>query len=281
MKDEFSDRHQAIRMRLAGQSVEEICQTLERSREWFHLWWRRYQGLGTAGLYDLTSARHQPPHISPELERTIVNIRQRLASPLHAHRRYGLIGAGAIQAELQELHIRPLPCTHTIERVLERNGKTMPRVRLAPPLSEHVYPGPQAHNSNQLHEVDLVGPIYLKGQRQRYYIYVCKDVFDGAVYLKLGRSRPMEAILNFLGDAWKSLGRPDQIQLDNAREYPRLGTRRAVPGASNPALFAFRDRAGVYPTGPTPVQRQRGKFQRILPTTLAPTTFYPGHGAST
>ena len=28
MKDEFSDRHQAIKMRLAGQSVEVICQTM-------------------------------------------------------------------------------------------------------------------------------------------------------------------------------------------------------------------------------------------------------------
>ncbi|MGA7606824.1 MAG: hypothetical protein WCA79_12965 [Anaerolineales bacterium] len=37
--------------------------------------------------------------------------------------------------------------------------------------------------------------------------------------LKLGRSRHMEAILNFLGDSWKSLGRPDQVQMDNAREY--------------------------------------------------------------
>jgi len=219
MNDEFSDRHQAIKLRLAGQSVETICGTLGRSREWFHSWWRRYQALGAAGLYDLTRARHQPPHISPDLERTILNIRQRLESPLHTHTRYGLIGAGAIQAELQELHIRPLPCPRTIERVLERNGKTMPRVRLARLLSEYVYPGPQAHDSNQLHQVDLVGPIYLKGQRQRYYIYVCKDVFDSAVCLELGRSRHMEAILNFLGDCWKSLGRPDQVQFDNAREY--------------------------------------------------------------
>ena len=146
MNDEFSDRHQAIRMRLAGQSVEEICQTLKRSREWFHTWWRRYLALGAVGLYDLTSARHQPPHISPDLERTILNIRERLESPLHAHTRYGLIGAGAIQAELQDLHIRPLPSPRTIERVLERNGKTLPRVHLAPSLSEHSYPGPQAHD---------------------------------------------------------------------------------------------------------------------------------------
>jgi transposase InsO family protein len=223
MKDEFTDRHQAIRLRLAGQSVAAICQALGRSHEWFHLWWRRYQRLGAAGLFDLTRARHQPPHIAPELERTIISIRQRLESPLHPHTRYGLIGASAILSELKALQIRPLPCLRTIERVLERNGLTMPRVRLARLLPEHVYPAPQAHDSNQLHQVDLVGPIYLKGSRQRYYIFVCKDVFDGAVCLKLSRSRQMEAVLAFLGDCWKSLGRPAQIQFDNAREFVGWG----------------------------------------------------------
>ena len=202
MKDEFSDRHHAIKLRLAGQTVEVICKTLGRSRDWFHLWWRRYQTMGVEGLYDLTRARHQPPHISPELERTILNIRRRLESPLHAHTRYGLIGANAIQSELKDLRIEPLPCVRTIERVLERNGVTMPRVQLAKFLPEHVYPTPQVHASNQLHEVDLVGPIYLKGQNQRYYIFICKDVFDGSVHLQLGRSREMEAVLDFLGDCW-------------------------------------------------------------------------------
>jgi len=219
MKDEFSDRHQAIRLRLAGQAVEAICHALGRSREGFHTWWRRYQALGVGGLFDLTRARHQPPHISPELERTIINIRRRLESPLHPQTRYGLIGASAILAELKALHVRPLPCLRTIERVLERHGLTMPRVRLARLLPEHVYPAPQAPDSNQLHQVDLVGPIYLKGQRQRYYIFVCRDVFDGAVCLKLSRSRQMEAVLDFLGNCWKSLGRPAQVQFDNAREF--------------------------------------------------------------
>lgn len=223
MKDEFSDRHQAIRWRLAGQTVEAICRTLGRSHEWFHTWWRRYRALGATGLFDLTHARHQPPHIAPDLERTIINIRQRLESPLHPQTRYGLVGASTILAELQALHLRPLPCLRTIERVLERNGLTLPRVRLARLLPEHVYPAPQAHDSNQLHQVDLVGPIYLKGQRQRYYIFVAKDVFDGAVCLKLSRSRQMDAVLDFLGDCWKSLGRPAQVQFDNAREFVGWG----------------------------------------------------------
>ncbi len=155
MKDEFSDRHQAIKLRLAGHPVEYICRTLGRSREWFHTWWRRYQAMGVAGLFDLTRANHQPPRIAPDLERTILSVRRRLESQVHPQTRYSLIGASAILAELKALHIRPLPCERTIERVLQRNGLTLPRVRLARYLPSHVYPTPPAQASNQLHQVDL------------------------------------------------------------------------------------------------------------------------------
>jgi putative transposase len=219
MKDEFSDRHQAIRLRLAGQPVEDICQILGRSRVWFHIWWRRYEALGVTGLFDLTRATHQPPRIAPDLERTVLNIRRRLESQVHPQTRYSLIGASAILGELQALHVRPLPCERTIERLLARNGLTVPRVRLARFVAPHTYPAPLAQVSNQLHQVDLVGPLYLKGQRQRYYIFVCRDAFDGGVGPKLGRSRQMEAVLDFLGDCWKGLGRPQQIQFDTAREF--------------------------------------------------------------
>jgi transposase InsO family protein len=175
--------------------------------------------MGTAGLYDLTRARQRTALISPEMERTILTIRKRLESTYHPQTRYALIGASAIQAELKALNIRTVPCARTIERVLQRNGVTLPRVRLARFLPTHVYPAPQAPDSNHLHQVDLVGPIYLKGQKPRYYIFVCKDVFDGAVCLKLGRSRKIEAVLEFLGECWKILGRPKQVQFDNAREY--------------------------------------------------------------
>ena len=223
MKDEFTDRHQAIKLRLADRSVEDICQALGRSRDWFHTWWRRYQAMGVVGLYDLTRANHQPPRISPDLERSILSIRRRLESQQHPQTRYSLIGASAILGELTALHMLPLPCERTIERVLARNGVTTPRVRLARFLPKQVYPAPQAQRSNQLHLLDLVGPIYLKGKRQRHYIYVCRDAFDGAVCLKLSRSRHMEAVLVFLGECWKTLGRPEQLQFDNAREFVGWG----------------------------------------------------------
>lgn len=223
MKDELFDRQQAIRLRLAGHAVEQLCQLLGRSRAWFHFWWRRYRTLGPDGLYDLTRPQAHALRIAPELERTILTIRQRLESRTHPGTRYQLIGASAILAELTELHLRPLPCTRTIERVLHRHGVTVPRLRLAQFLPGQLYPTPEAHESNDLHQVDIVGPCYLKGQRQRYYIFVCKDVFDGAVCLKLGRARTMDAILTFLGECWKTLGCPRQVQFDNAREFVGWG----------------------------------------------------------
>jgi transposase InsO family protein len=224
MNNELTDRQQAIKLRLTGQSVKGICRVLGRSPAWFHIWWRRYRASGPNGLFDQTRANVQPRRITPELERTILNIRQRLTSQVHPGTRYSLIGASSILAELQALHIRPLPSARTIERVLERNGVTVPRVRLASYLPRSTYPKPQATTSNQLHQVDAVGPIYLKGKAQRYYIFVCKDVYDGAVCLRIYRSRKMDVILDFLGECWKSLGLPAQVQFDNAREVVGWGT---------------------------------------------------------
>jgi hypothetical protein len=223
MDTELPDRQQAIKLRLAGQSVEDICQLLGRAPSWFHFWWRRYRALGPNGLFDLTRANVQPRRIAPDLERAILTIRQRLASQVHPGTRYSLIGASAILAELQALHIRLLPSVRTIERVLERNGITVPKVRLAPYLPKATYPTPQVDDSNQLHQIDSVGPIYLKGNRQRYYILVGRDAYDGAVCLRIYRSRKMDVILAFLGECWKNLGIPAQIQCDNAREVVGWG----------------------------------------------------------
>jgi transposase InsO family protein len=224
MKDEFTARQRAITLRLAGRPVKDICQALGRSPFWVHKWWRRYLECGAEGLYDLTRANHHvAQRIPPELERTILSIRRRLQAHATPATRYSLVGASAILAELKALNVRPLPSARTVERVLQRNGLTLPRVRLAPLLPRQAYPGPQARASNQLHEVDLVGPVYLKGRSHRYYIWVCKDAFDGAVCLGLAYSRRMDEVLAFLGDCWKTLGRPAQVQFDNARELSGWG----------------------------------------------------------
>jgi putative transposase len=224
MKDELTARQRAIHLRLAGHSVQYICSVLGRGKAWFCKWWGRYLQAGPEGLYDLTRANHHvAQRIPPELERAILSVRRRLQAHASPATRYRLIGATAIRAELNALGVQPLPCERTIERVLQRNGLTAPRVRLAPLLPRQDYPGPQARASNELHEVDLVGPIYLQGSGHRYYIWVGKDAFDGAVCLRLAESRRMDEVLWFLGECWKDLGRPEQVQLDNARELAGWG----------------------------------------------------------
>jgi transposase InsO family protein len=219
MNDDFTARQAAISLHLAGRPVKHIGSALGRCEAWFHKWWRRYLEAGPEGLYDLTRANHQvTQRIPPELERAILSVRRRLQAHASPATRYSLVGTTAILAELKALNIRPLPSPRTIERVLQRNGLTLPKVRLVPPLPRQEYPGPQARASNQLHEVDLVGPVYLKGSGHRYYIWVGKDAFDGAICLRLAYSRRMDEVLGFLGECWKDLGRPAQVRLDNARE---------------------------------------------------------------
>jgi putative transposase len=226
MSDEFAARQRAISLRLTGRPVPQICSALGRTEAWFHKWWRRYLESGVDGLFDRTRARHAAPRIPPELERAILALRRRLQAHAEPATRYSLIGAAAIRAELKGLDIRPLPSPRTVERLLQRHGLTAPRERLPWLLPRQAYPAPSAQRSNQLHEVDPVGPIYLKGQKRRYSILVCKDAFDGAVCLRLASSRRMEEVLTFLGECWKSLGLPEQVQFDNAREVTGWG-----PGA--------------------------------------------------
>jgi hypothetical protein len=73
------------------------------------------------------------------------------------------------------LGFEPVPALRTIERILQRAHLTSPRIRLAWRLPRTEYPGPHAVESNQVRQVDLVGPRYLTGDKTKYYFYICKD----------------------------------------------------------------------------------------------------------
>jgi len=224
MQDELSVRRTAIRLRLAGESVESICRTLKRSRTWLHKWWQRYLESGPEGLYDLTRGNGQvvnrtPPHI----ERAVISIRRRLSARATPQTRYSQIGAAQIRAELETLGYTPLPGLRTINRIIARAGLSCPPLRLTQRIARNEYPGPQARDSNQVHQVDVVGPRYLKGSSTRYYFLVCKDIFDQSIYIEFVDSRKMDLVLDFLVHAWQYLGLPEKVQFDNAREFCGFG----------------------------------------------------------
>jgi len=224
MRNEFSDRQQAIRMRLAGDSVPLICQALRRSATWVNKWWQRYLTAGGDGLYDLSRARHTVVNRTPaHLERAVLAIRRRLTARATPQTRYALLGAPTIVQEIKNLGFTPVPTLRTIERILQRAHLTSPRLRLARRLPQTEYPGPHAEDSNQVHQVDLVGPRYLSGDKTKYYFYICKDAFDQSVYAEFHAGNAMAQVLPFLVHAWQHLGLPQQVQFDNGRQFYGAG----------------------------------------------------------
>jgi len=220
LKDEVFRRQEAIRRRLAGESVVQLCAALQRSPSWFQKWWQRYLQEGAQGLYDRS---HAPFCVAnrtdPTLQKAVVQIRQRLQDRQSAEGCYSLIGAPTISWELEQLGYRPLPALRTLEGILQREGLTHPRQRLemAPPLK--AYPGPKATDSNQVHQLDFVGPRYLEGQSTKFYYLVLKDRFDQAAYIQVSTNRRAQTVVEGLVQAWKVLGVPKLVQMDNGWEF--------------------------------------------------------------
>ena len=224
MRNEFSDRQQAIRLRLAGETLTTIRHTLQRSNAWVRKWWQRYRDSGGEGLYDLSRANVSVVNRTPmHIERAVLGIRRRLAAHATPQTRYAFIGAATIQEELKALGYTAIPTLRTIERILQRHNLTSPPLRLARRLPRSAYPGPQAHDTNQVHQVDLVGPRYLSGRKTKYYFYVCKDAFDQAVYVEFHPGNDMDQVLVFLIHAWQRLGLPQSVQFDNGRQFYSAG----------------------------------------------------------
>ncbi len=217
MSQELSLRQQAIRWKQAGRSVSWICQHLERSREWLYKWWHRYLAEGGSGLRDRSHApKNNPQSWSNEIRQAILNIRDRLVRRRGPRERYRLAGAPTIRHELACLGYEPLPSLRTIVRILQRAGRTSPAFRPQPCVSSGTYPAVHLTHSNQMHQIDLIGPRYLRGLRQQWYFLVYRDVYDGAVFVEFQPKPRLETVLAFGVRAWQKLGLPETLQVDNS-----------------------------------------------------------------
>jgi transposase-like protein len=220
MSAELSLRQRAMRLKLAGWAVTLICQTLGRGRDWFYKWWERYQAEGASGLRDRSHApKVSRRAMSDELRQAVLKLRDRLMRRHGPRERYRLAGAPTIRQELECLGYAPLPSLRTIERVLQAAGRTSPAFRLQPQVASSDYPHWRLTHSNQRHQLDLIGPRYLKGSRRQWYFLVYRDVYDHAVYVEFQPKPKMETVLMFAVHAWQRLGLPDVLQVDNGELF--------------------------------------------------------------
>lgn len=217
----YAQRVVAIKRYLAGEQPSVIYATLGHNATWFFKWKLRYELYGLEGLKDLPkSPHHQAAQIPDTLETVIVNIRKCREKRDREDTKYALIGAQAIQKELNELGYDP-PCVKTIHNVLVRHGLITP---VPPPQTvreviDRHYPAFNITRPGQLHQVDLVGPRYLSDSSQTYYFYNLRDACSRRIAVEVGKNHQAQTIVNALIRIWQRMGQPDILQHDNALEF--------------------------------------------------------------
>jgi hypothetical protein len=184
--------------------------------------WRVRARSGKAQWYrDESHAPHRPAHkCDAQWEDRVVATRQLLVARRES-RSHAFIGSIAIRKELQEQGVAVEGHSlRQIERVLQRRDLVEPRQKRRRGGPKRFYPGP--HNEAQqpwdLHEVDFVGPLYLRGG-QRFQVLSRVDLVSGNPCSWVHRRQTADCVQISLWQDWQTAGRPLYLQMDNQTPF--------------------------------------------------------------
>jgi putative transposase len=219
MKTESTLRKQAIALHLQGWKKSEIARKVQRSRRWVHRWISRYRpDEPVASLQDHSRAPKHIPWAYPErIKRMVIQMRVAREHGKQAKYQYALVSAQAIYYELRELHVSPLPTPDTIHLWLKQAGRIRERRSRKPP--NPTYPVLPCQAVNDVQELDFKGPFYLQDHSHKYYLMVLRDKLSKKTTLRALANKSMDAILDFLVDAWQRMGCPKCLKMDNCLDF--------------------------------------------------------------
>jgi len=72
---------------------------------------------------------------------------------------------------------------------------------------------------NDVQELDFKGPFYLKDHSHKYYLVALRDKLSKKTALRALANKGMDAILDFLVNAWQKLGCPKRLKMDNCLDF--------------------------------------------------------------
>jgi len=213
MEDEIKQiRVLAVQRFRNGESPESICTSFGKSRFWLYKWVKRYDENDVSWSED----RSRRPlvtanHTAAEIEEIVKMVR------LSLYNKDLFCGAQAILWELEDLSVKPLPSTRTINRILARNELTHRRTGKYEAKGT-LYPVLPSELPNQTHQADFVGPCYLKGPFRFYSLNVV-DTATVRCGLQPSSSKSGQMVIDGLWEIWKRMGIPERIQIDNAMSF--------------------------------------------------------------
>jgi len=214
MEDKHAIRIKAIQRYLTGERpVAKIYRSLQRNKQWFYFWLKRYEPNDEQWYKDRPRC-NKIIHNRTEgkTEQIVCAIRAKLTAT-----KYAQIGAMAIQWEMQKLGVRSLP-VWTINRIIRRHHL----VRKSPTYEKRNthYPLVPVTTPHCFHQMDLVGPRYI-GQSPSHRFYSCNiiDTYSNAVGINPCSGKKDIYINASLVSAWQTLGIPQYLQIDNELSY--------------------------------------------------------------
>ena len=195
-----------------GESPGSICTSLGKSKVWLYKWIKRYSEEDPSWYEDRTRRPLSTPmHTPVEIKEIVKMVR------LNLYNKDLFCGAQAILWEMEDLGVQPLPSIRTTNRILSRNELTHRRTGKYEAKGT-AYPVLPSLLPNQTHQADLVGPCYLKGPI-RFYSLNIVDTATVRCGLYPSHSKSGQAILEGFWGAWKRMGIPERVQVDNAMSF--------------------------------------------------------------
>jgi transposase InsO family protein len=195
-----------------GESPESICTSLSKSKFWLYKWVKRHNEEETSWCDDRSRRPLSTPNRTPaEIEEIVKMVR------LNLYNQDLFCGAQAILWELEDLGAKPLPSLRTINRILAKNELTHQRTGKYEAKGT-LYPVLPSTFPNQTHQADLVGPCYLKSP-VRFYSLNIVDTATVRCGLHPSFSKSGQMILDGFWSAWKRMGIPERVQVDNAMSF--------------------------------------------------------------
>ena len=230
--NEYEKRKAAITRYQSGEKITMIVYSLGKTRQWFYNWLKRFeQRTDEATWYsdESRAPKHIPSKLNQSIEELILEIRGELDG-----QHFAQTGAIAIQYGFRNRNLKPPP-VWTINRVIAKNGLT----KVEPKAKQnHDYP----ELFVLTHQMDLVGPRYIKGDGRFYSLNII-DVVTHTGYAKPIRVKTSDEIIKALAEFWHSFGLPDALQMDN--ELAFRGSNRHPRSFSSVVRFALK--VGVAP----------------------------------
>jgi len=216
------DRIDAINRYLKGERSAHICKTIGKSKSWLYKWIGRYNNRKRGNKKKWFQEHSKAPKkvhgkTKPEIETLVVNVRKSLVEGKTDETKYRCIGAEEIQLMMDELGCSEdeIPPTATISRIIKRNNLLkQKRKRYVRCKSKKRYTILNPTKVNEMHQIDIVGPRYIKGYGAISSINMI-DVVGNKAHIQQYTSGTMDYVLELLQEYWTINAIPNYLQMDN------------------------------------------------------------------